>query len=66
MAGTLRVADLKRAASIETVSDLTARVAQLEAQVTQMAARLDRLEAARANGARKDDESEYEIGSLIG
>ena len=51
------------------VAELIARVAKLEAEIEDMAARLERLEAAPANRARKDrreGEAEYQIGALIG
>ena len=51
------------------IAGLIARVAKLEAEIKDMAARLERLEAAPANRAHKDGregEAEYQIGALIG
>lgn len=51
---------------------LAARLTKLESALADMAERLQRLEAARATAGtivpalRKDDESEYEVSSLIG
>ena len=52
------------------VAGLIARLAKLEAEFKDMAARLDRLEAALANRVqhkdRREGEADYQIGALIG
>jgi uncharacterized small protein (DUF1192 family) len=53
--------DLKRnAVRLETIAELTARVAKLEAAIAAMTARIDKLEAPR-NGAAEPD-----VASMIG
>ena len=51
------------------LAEFLARVAKLETEIEDMAARLQRLEAAAAKRAHKDrreGEAQYEIASLIG